>query len=229
MSWKINPEVSYEVGVYVGDGNMYSYGRTHRVTYSGNLENEREFYKKLSELFKKTFGLNVVYDERPEDNTVLIRINSKELLKFKNEVLKLPMGSKDEIGIPKQIMDNNQFVKRFIRGLGDTDFSLSFKKNRKGVHKEPRLEWYTKSERLSKQVEKILKKFGFTLSTDERKGKYHGFLLRMYGKRNLELWLKTFGFSNDWTNLKIEFWKKFGYFEIRKSYTELQKLLDEKS
>lgn len=229
MNWKISPEVSYESGVHTGDGNMYSYGRTRRIAYSGNLENEREFYIKLSQIFKRTFGLNPIFDERPEDNTVLIIINSKELLEFKNRILKLPIGPKDKIEIPKQIMEDDQLVKWFIRGLGDTDFSLSFKKNKNGIHKEPRLEWYTKSQKLSKQVGKILKRLGFTFSIDERKGKYHGFLLRMYGKRNLELWLKNFGFSNNWINLKIKFWKKFGYFEIGKNYIELQKLLDEKN
>jgi len=39
--------VAYEIGVHIGDGNMYSYGRTHRVTYCGNLKNEKKFYKEF--------------------------------------------------------------------------------------------------------------------------------------------------------------------------------------
>ena len=224
MNWKVDKWVSYETGIHVGDGNMYSYGRTHRVTYSGNLENEKEFYKFLSRIIKKVFRVNPILIERPQDNTILIIVNSKDFIEFKKKVLKLPLGPKDEIKIPKQILENKNLIKWFMRGLGDTDFSLSFKKNKKGVHNEPRLEWYTKSKNLMSQVKKILKKFGFTFSIEERKGKYHGYLLRMYGKRNLKLWLKNFGFSNSWIKLKIKIWKKLGYFLIGKSYKKLLNL-----
>ncbi len=225
MNWNVNKMVSYETGVHVGDGNMYSYDRTHRLTYSGNLKNEKEFYKFLSKLIKKTFSVNPILLERPSDNTVLILVNSKNLLEFKRKVLNLPLGPKDNIEIPKKISRNKNLVKWFMRGLGDTDFSLSFKKNKKGIHNEPRLEWYSKSEQLMKQVGKVLKKFGFTFSVQEINGKYHGYLLRMYGKRNLELWLKNFGFSNHWIKTKIKFWKKMGYYKIGMSYKDLIKIL----
>lgn len=225
MNLRIDKWVSYETGVHVGDGNMYSYDRTHRVTYSGNLENEKEFYKFLSKLIKRIFRVRPILIERPKDNTVLILVNSKDFIEFKRKVLKLPLGPKDKIKIPNKILKNRNLVKWFMRGLGDTDFSLSFKKNKKNIHNEPRLEWYTKSKYLMKQVENVLKKFGFTFSVEERKGTYHGYLLRMYGKRNLKLWLKNFGFSNHWIKLKIRVWKKLGYFPIKKSYNKLKTVL----
>lgn len=155
MNWKVDKWVSYESGVHVGDGNMYSYDRTHRVAYSGNLKNEKEFYKFLSRFIKKVFRVSPILVERPRDNTILILVNSKDLVKYKVGVLKLPLGPKDEIKIPKQILRNRNLIKWFMRGLGDTDFSLSFKKNKKNIHNEPRLEWYTKSKKLVKQVKKL--------------------------------------------------------------------------
>jgi hypothetical protein len=70
----------------------------------------------------------------------------------------------------------------------------------------------------------VLSNFGFTFAIEKRVGKYHGFMLRIYGKKNLENWLKNFGFSNSWINLKLKIWKKLGYYPINKTYPELEKL-----
>jgi hypothetical protein len=41
-------------------------------------------------------------------------------------------------------------------------------------------------------------------------------MVRIYGKQNLQLWLKNFGFFNPWILSKIKIWKKLGYFPIKK-------------
>lgn len=227
MKIKISKWLAYETGVHVGDGNMYSYSRIRRITFSGNLKNEKEYYKKiLPKIIKRVYKLRPIYIERTKDNTVILIVNSKDLVEFKNRVLGLPIGKKDEIRIPEIIMKNQNLVKWFMRGLGDTDFSLSFKKDRKGIHKEPRLELYSKSGKLIRDIESILRKFNFTFSIEEKTGKYHGFMIRIYGIKNLENWIKTFGFSNPWVKIKIKVWKKLGYFPIKKSYPEYLQLLN---
>ncbi len=227
MKIQLTNWVAYEIGVHVGDGNMYSYDRTHRITYSGNLANEKNFYKEfLAKLIEKIYRVKPHYHERKEDNTVLLMVDKKELLQLKNKILGLPIGTKDKIEIPIKIRNNKKLIKWFMRGLGDTDFSLSFKKNRKGIHTEPRLELYTKSKKLFEQTKLILREFGFTFGEDEFKGKYKGFMIRIYGKRNLQLWLDNFGFSNPWILLKIKVWKKLGYFPIKKSFNELSKFVN---
>lgn len=61
---EINPEVAYETGVHIGDGNMYSYyNRVYRITYCGNLVNEKEFYMDFKKLLK-TFNVNPLITER---------------------------------------------------------------------------------------------------------------------------------------------------------------------
>ena len=225
MEIQLTNWVAYDIGVHVGDGNMYSYDRTHRITYSGNLENEKLFYREfLAKIIERIYKIKPNYAERTEDNTVLLMINNKELLQLKNKIFGLPIGTKKEIEIPEKIRNNKKLIKWFMRGLGDTDFSLSFKKNRKGIHTEPRLELYTKSKKLFEQIKNILREFGFTFGEDEINKKYKGFMIRIYGKRNLQLWLDNFGFSNLWVLLKIKVWKKLGYFPIRKSFDELSKI-----
>ena len=40
--------LAYETGVHIGDGNLYlKKDRMYRVTYSGNLRNEKEYYRNV--------------------------------------------------------------------------------------------------------------------------------------------------------------------------------------
>lgn len=228
--FRLTKEVAYDAGVQIGDGNMYLKNRTCRITYSGNLRNEKEFYKKiLPKIIKKAYRVSPIYVERPEDNTVLLIVNSKDIVKFKSKVLKLPTGKKEMIQIPKVFFENSNLLKHCIRGIADTDMCLSFQKNRKELYTEPRLEIYIQSKKLANQFKKILKKFKFTFAFEEKQGKYKGFMIRMYGRKNLFKWIKIFGFSNPWTNVKIKVWQKFGYFPIQKNYTNYLQMLKVRS
>ncbi len=171
-------------------------------------------------MFERIYEINPIIQERAKDNTILLTVNSKRLFEFKKNVIKLPVGPKNNIEIPEIIISDTKLLKNFMRGLGDTDFSLSFKKNRKGLHTEPRLEFYAKSEKLAIQVFEVLKEFNFTCSLQKIETT-NGFMLRMYGKKNLYNWIKTIGFWNDWILIKLKVWEKLGYFPIKKSYNEI--------
>ena len=201
---------------------MYSYNRTHRITYAGNLLNEKEFYKFLARIVKKIYKVKPIVLERKKDNTILLLVNSKKLIQLKVKEFNLPIGSKKDIQIPQKILKNPKLLRFFMRGLGDTDFSLSFKKNKKGIHTEPRLEMYTASQKLAFQVSQILSRFNFTFALQRMK---KGFMIRIYGKRNLKKWLKVFGFRNPWIKLKIKVWKKLGYYPIGKTFSKLKEIL----
>jgi len=222
---KITPEIAYDTGAHVGDGNMYSYyKKIFRITYCGNLSNEKNFYIKFQKLLTRIYGVKPILLERKKDNTIVLVVNSRKIFEFKRDFLKLPVGKKDHVEIPEIILNNKNLLKYFMRGLGDTDFSLSFKKNRKGVHTEPRLEFYTKSNKLARQVFDVLKDFKFTCVLQEVT-KTNGFIIRMYGNKNLKNWMNNFGFFNDWILIKLKVWKKLGYFPIRRSFSELKNML----
>lgn len=58
-----------------------------------------------------------------------------------------------------------------LRGIGDTDFSLSFKKNKKGLYTEPRLELYSKSKLLISDIQRALLKLSFTCTVEKKNKK----------------------------------------------------------
>lgn len=211
---------AYLVGVYLGDGNIYQNNRMNRITYSGNLKNEKEFYGKiLSKIIEKVFRIKPRLYERERDNSILLIINSKRIIK-RNIRLGFVPGNKKAVRIPRIIKENNNLLKNCLAGIGDTDFSISFKKDRKGIYKEPRMELFTYSPLLAKDVSISLKKFGFTFSFERKKRRgFEEFRIRIYGKRNLNKWIKEIGFRNSSKSIKIDFWKKFGYFVPKKSYT----------
>lgn len=229
MNIRISKKLAYDVGVHIGDGNMYSKSRTHRVTYSGDLSNEEEFYLlTLKPLLASLYKKEPRNYKRQSDNTILLVINSKELVEFKNKVLNLPIGKKNEVKIPDLILKDKKLLLSCLRGIGDTDFSLSFKKNRKGIHTEPRMELYSQSKFLIEQIKNALIDLGFTLSVEKKiKGSYKGYMIRIYGKRNLSLWLKLIGFSNPYRTIKIKVWQKLGYFIPRKKYRDYVALLNQ--
>lgn len=86
------------------------------------------------------------------------------------------------------------------------------------------MEFYTKSRILANQVFDILKEFNFNCTLQEMKST-KGFMIRMYGRKNLNKWVENFGFNNSWITTKIKVWEKYGFFPVRKSYYELKSFL----
>ena len=140
----------------------------------------------------------------------MVVINSKKIVQRKIN-LGIPFGNKLNLKeVPMWIQNN--LIKHFIRGLADTDFSVSFKRNRKGINCEPRIEYFTNNEVLGNFVFTKLKKFGFKPSFEKtfRRG-FKEIRIRMYGKKMLNRWMEIIGFSNSKHLTKILVFQKLGY------------------
>lgn len=228
-SYPITKKLAYEAGVHIGDGNLYSKKGTHKITYSGNLQNEELYYLNvLRPLIQEIYNINPVIIKDESNNSILLIINSKQIAEFKITKLKLPNGKKTHIQIPDVIQNDKKLLIECIKGIGDTDFSLSFKKNRKGIYNEPRIELFQRSTELTVQLHESLVSLNFTASIEKnvlRRG-YKENRLRMYGKRNLELWMEKIGFLNPYRLVKYHVWKKYGQVMPYQSYNDLVKLLN---
>lgn len=205
--------LAYETGVHLGDGCLYiSKGHgTYRTEFSGNSETDKEFYSKiLPKILKKLYKKSPKLYKKKNENTIVVVLNSKEIAEQKIR-LGIPVGDKLNLKeIPDWIKDN--LIPHFIRGLADTDFSVTFKKNRKGIHCEPRIELFTNNEIIAEFLYESLKKLNFkpTLERTFRRG-FREFRLRLYGKAMLNDWLEKIGFFNPKHLNKIHVFKKFGY------------------
>ncbi|MDO8428418.1 MAG: LAGLIDADG family homing endonuclease, partial [Candidatus Diapherotrites archaeon] len=217
----ITKELAEETGIHIGDGYLgfgkYKTNIAYAYSVTNGIDEEDYSLNYIAPLIYKLYGLlPSVY--RGKDNAIYLHYKSKILFNFKKD-LGLPVGPKDSVLIPIAIL-NSEYVLDCIRGIFDTDGSLNFQKKHKSYHYYPRLDIAAKNRELILQIDRVLKCLGFTtsLQLDTKKLTCAGTIctssrIFLYGKRNLELWLKRIGFSNPKNLNKLKIWREKGYCE----------------
>lgn len=235
---RLTPELSYLIGIQTGDGYMNLYKRPnyksieYKLECSGHEIDELDLHKYyiipiIGKLFNKKCGLYL-----GNKGTVRTQFNSKAILTFLNKVIGLSLSPKMNIDIPKIIKDSDIKTKKaFLKGLGDTEFCLTFKKRYREKHYYPVISFSTQSKNLQKSVLKILKELRFkTCHISEyptyRKGKRNLINeINLNGLDNLNLWMKEVGFNSTKHITKYKIWKKYGFCPSKTNILERQKIL----
>jgi DNA-binding transcriptional regulator WhiA len=161
-SFRKNGDLAELIGVTLGDGHIESFPRTESLTIMSNGSN-KGFINRYSNLIEKLF------EKKPYrgwhsggSNCIRIRIYQKEISKR----LEIPCGSRYglSIGIPGWIIENKEYLKRYLRGLYEAEGSFC-------VHKPTytyKFLFSNKNEHLKQNVYRALKILGF----HPHKGKY---------------------------------------------------------
>ena len=120
---------------------------------------------------------------------------------------------------PSIIKNSNDIIKcAFLRGLADTDFTVTFKNRTNKGHNYPVIKASFKSKKLVSVLENLFQHLGFKYST------YYGEIRRdirfsnptitnsayLYGVKNFKKWIKKVNFSNPKFQRKINKWTKDG-------------------
>ena len=173
---------------------------------------EHSLYVKM--LMKKLYNIDPY--ERLQGRCASLVYTRKDLVLFKKK-LGLPMGRKNNIGIPKWILCNEKYLKNCIRGIVDTDGCFRFRKPYKGkLHSYPEIKISNSSIFLINQIKESLIEFGFTPSTNREKKENKNstsfvYSLNLNGVKNVEKYVKIIGTSNPKHLNKYLFWKKYGF------------------
>ena len=196
-------ELAYLVGVLAGDGNICVRinKKDYRVKCVGDPKSEIEFYDYvLKPVFKKVFNISLHNKIQDSGKTYGFYIYSKALVFYLHKICELPIGRKTKkLTIPKWIYENKYHLS-FLRGLADTDFSLTIKKK-----KYPRIVGCSDSKEFFLKISLILKKLGFKfyevydyrqIDIRLKKGFSISNRIEINGKKNLFLWIEKIGFSN---------------------------------
>ncbi|MFH1592884.1 MAG: hypothetical protein ABIB47_05970 [Candidatus Woesearchaeota archaeon] len=150
---EINQKLSEETGIHIGDGNLTLKNKnytTYNYSVNGDLINEIIYHKEhILKLMKEIYNIEGFSSIRKDKNLITSNFKSKAIVHFKNKVLRLPTGPKNNIKIPEIIEKDNELMKRCIVGVIDTDF---------GVNSSMMIKGGTKSNRLFKQIVLFLKK-----------------------------------------------------------------------
>ena len=234
---EINPFLSELIGIHLGDGSITDAFKDNIHTvieYFGDSSDDMEYYKiYVSELIEKLFGIKPLFQSY--DTWFKLVINSKAIFKFYTNVIGLPIGKKAvTVKIPKIILNNSKLIiTKFLRGLIDTDGSLTFKKKHKERHYYPVLKIGLASKELIKQTNILLNKLGFTTCLcldikrfDKRTNRvYTIHEIYLYGNKNLETWIKVIGFKNTKHLTKYLIWKKYGFYPPKISHEQRKRII----
>ena len=222
---KLTKKLVYFIGIHVGDGTLSFNKSKHNyiIGYTGHFIDEYSFHQEtLIPLIKYLFNKDVQIkkDLRKNRNSVRTYLKSKAIFTFLSHTIGLTVGSKKNSGVPKIIKKSNKNIKaHFLRGLADTDFSLTFKNKSKNSHSYPTISFSSASKTLVKETNKFLLEQSFStcyLSTrrkyySKRNIYYIGSDIDINGRSNLDLWMRKIGFTSPKHITKYLVWKKYGF------------------
>ena len=187
-------------GIIMGDGNLWTNNRKYEVTITGDIKNDKEYFNALASFVRNKIGKEPYY--RIRGRGLRITIYSKEYYKFLTD----KVGMKDrmlksESGFPASIKGNETFLRRFIRGLFDTDGTI-FLSDKKGSPDYPTLEIASSNLKLVDELHTALS--GFNFRVHKRKTTKNGYKVSIYGKEMIRKWSSLIGSSNPHKKAKME-------------------------
>ncbi len=212
----LTEELAYFLGFHVGDGYMKIKRRAttvdYAIHYDGHQINEKKWYHEYLKPFIKELFNKDVYVAESTRGTVRIVFRSKAIVTFLNRCCDLGFSPKYNVDIPKIIKEAaEKFQASFLKGLADTDFSLSFTKN----GKYPRIEHTTCSRSLHESLLVLLRNVGFQpyhiIRETQRNGIPHTIhIIQISGKAALNKWMKNVGFESYNVLTRYLVWKETG-------------------
>lgn len=236
---EINPELAEVLGIILGDGHLecnkrYKSNRVYLLNIAGSYSEDFDYYdayfrKVLFDLFNLNFK---IYLRRNDE--LVINIYSKAIANFFKFLGVHPGNKTDFNEIPLIILNSKPEIKRaFIRGVFDTDGSITFKKDSHGKYSNPVISIKMKSQKFIEQLRGLMIGLEFTLSSctekyfDKRVNNISiRYRLDFAGHKNLERYLKLIGFSNPRHLTKLAIFNKNGFYIPKTPYNERKIILE---
>lgn len=164
------------VGIMLGDGNICR----NAIKISFDKRN-KIYINHVKELSKKLFGIELRIKFAPETNQAHLYFYNKTLVE---ELLKLGLkrGSKieNQIGVPKWIKENENYLKSCIRGLIDTDGCVYICKREKQTY----VKFTNFNQQLLNDFKEMTDKLGYSFAKANKRNKC------LYRKTEVEKFIK---------------------------------------
>lgn len=227
------------LGVILGDGHLecgkrYKTNIVYLLNISGSYSEDFDYYDNyFRKAFLDLFNINFKIYLRRKDELV-INIYSKAIANFFKSLGVHPGNKTDFNEIPLVILHSDDEIKKaFIRGVFDTDGSITFKKDSHGRYSSPIISIKMKSQKFIEQLINFMKELKFTFSLyperyfDKRTNKISiRYSINLAGKKNLEKYTKLIGFSNPRHLTKLGVLNKNGFYTPRTPYKERKIILE---
>lgn len=180
----LNEKLAEFIGAYLGDGTLTKYF----MRISGDDRYDKPYFEYLNKLAYELFGLTGKITKDKTYNTLYLTIFSKKMCALLKEKYHLKFGHKikNKTIIPRQIMKNKKNLFACIRGLIDTDGSIS-RRGRKGS--QFCIQFTSHNKYLLEQVKKIMQE-GNIFTFEDKTG------TGTNKKENIIKYFKVIGSSN---------------------------------
>lgn len=180
-----------EIGLHLGDGTMNFYNKRGFYQLRGHIKDDKEHYiSRIFNIYQELFGIEVKLREMPSTGVYGFQIWSNRLVKFKSEMIGLPLGKKDDFSILSEIIGNLKFSISFLRGYFDTDGCLYLEKKNEKLY--PRVEMASISEKFTLELREILTRLGYNPSyykeKRQQKGWHDLYRIIIRGDEMVEKW-----------------------------------------
>lgn len=238
---QMSPELAEDIGIMIGDGSIFPQTKkSFKIRCSGDPIDEKHYYDTFvaplkNSLFNANLEAKLIDNKRR--NEYGIDFNSQAIASFYIKVIGLPVGKKEPIVDIPYFMKNStdSILISCVRGIFDTDGSVTFQKRHKDVHYYPILRISSMSLALIKSLNSILMYFNFPFYFgsreiyDIRYDRTHIIHeINISGKKNFRKWIKLIDSSNLKHSTKFSIWEKFGFCPIKTHLTDRLSILEGK-
>lgn len=222
---EMTPDLAEICGIHAGDGYMRCRdGKRFELDISGNVDEKDYYDTHVIPLFERTFRIKIKAQFFQPRNTYGFRLGNRQICEFIHS-LGFPYGKKTlTVEVPMQILQskNLEIIYRFIRGVFDTDGTISFKKRGgsgyqeylKKRHTYPSLKLLVCSKNLRDGVGILLMQTGFQFSFSHQTKKNlwnDSYGISLEGDQNLLLWMHNIGFKNPVKVNRYLIWRMYGF------------------
>ena len=142
------------IGIILGDGNLYRHDRTENLRIICNSR-DKIYIKHIANLIHKIFYKKPSIIRRKKENAIVISLYQCKI----SERLGLPTGDKikNNIGIPRWVLYDTNYVIKCLKGLFETDGCFQEDKDNYTQY----IEFKNNCSKLRENVYDILKRLNF--------------------------------------------------------------------
>lgn len=189
-------EVAEVYGALLGDGCLSSgcYAGRERFTvlFTGHTRDTVYYETCIRPVLLRTFGLKGYLHKRKSHNAVLLVYGSRKLFNFFVD-LGFPIGKKEELSIPKVILDSRSLSFACVRGIFQTDGSIYNRyskayKNHPNQYFYKNIEFKMNSKNLLEQIRVVLERVGLKTGILRKNGT--SFVLTMHSQSSVRRFYK---------------------------------------
>ncbi len=203
MNIELNEKLAELTGNIIGDGCLYGRRGRHLIMISGNIKDDKIFYRNMSAFIFSLIGKKPKI--KVHQRALRLTIEYKPLYEFfvSNLGMKYEGKKTYEVSVPRKILSDKNLTKACMRGIVDTDGSI-FVADKPGSPNYPSIEITTVSSNLAFPLRDFLLAEGYRAKLrwyDPKNNiQVRTYKLAINGWEMLRKWCEEIGFSHPMKN-----------------------------